>query len=560
MQDRNASKSWKTPPEPVPEREIVQEYSADVIVVGLGNAGTPALRAAAEVGASVIGIEKMKQEKFWVFGRDVGHVNSDFLASRGVPKVDPLELFNEWMRRGGNRANPRLVMQFCQKSGEAFNWFAEPFSREQLDSIAVEYWPLGSKFSGEISGQKFWAGTAQFDDKGLFGPGIADSREERLRGQRKKLLFGLDPELLEGVFCLSHAMLANQELAREHGAELHFGLDAQQLVMERERVVGVIAKDDKGQYIRYRANKGVILATGDFGGNREMCRDLLPDIVDLFDEGERFRSMGRNGRGIQIGVWAGGRLEARPLATMGGNFSHPMGVINNFGALWVDENGRRFCNESFGDPVFAGFPAAQFKRGTTTIVFDASIFEDLQYGPPAHGSFFVNDEATERQLRDSMAGARAAGAAGHPVGRGSTLYAADTLEELADYIGFQGAVKQNFLDTVKRYNGFCATGRDQDFGKDAPLLRPLDEPPYYAQPVEAGGIGSFLVTVGGLLTDEYQNVLNQGRGPIPGLYATGNCCGRRFGLQYSTPIAGVSIGIALTLGREVGRIVAELTA
>jgi predicted oxidoreductase len=71
-------------------------------------------------------------------------------------------------------------------------------------------------------------------------------------------------------------------------------------------------------------------------------------------------------------------------------------------------------------------------------------------------------------------------------------------------------------------------------------------------------IGGFLVTVGGLLTDEYQNVLNQHKAPIPGLYASGNCCGRRFSLQYSTPIAGVSIGIALTLGREVGRIVAEL--
>ena len=124
-----------------------------------------------------------------------------------------------------------------------------------------------------------------------------------------------------------------------------------------------------------------------------------------------------------------------------------------------------------------------------------------------------------------MAGARAAGAEGYlgknPEPGGTvTLYASDTFEELADYIGFKGVVKQNFLNTVKRYNGFCATGRDQDFGKDAPLLRPLDEPPYYAQPVEAGGIGSFLVTVGGLLTDEYQNVLNQGRAPIPGLYAT----------------------------------------
>ena len=114
-------------------------------------------------------------------------------------------------------------------------------------------------------------------------------------------------------------------------------------------------------------------------------------------------------------------------------------------------------------------------------------------------------------------------------------------------------------DTVKRYNEFCTAGRDEEFGKNAQLLNALDAPPYYAQPSKSGAmLGSFLVTVGGLLTDEYQNVLNQQRDPIPGLYASGNCCGRRFGLQYSTPIAGVSIGIALTLGREVGKIVAAL--
>jgi fumarate reductase flavoprotein subunit len=337
-------------------------------------------------------------------------------------------------------------------------------------------------------------------------------------------------------------------------------MDAQQLVQEQEggRVTGVIAKDTDGKYVKYNAKKGVILAAGDFGSNREMCYDLLPDIVDLFDEGEDFKMSGRDGSGIQMGVWAGGRLEPRPLPAMGGNSTVPMGVLESHGALWVDESGRRYCNEGFGDPVFAGFPGAPLKREIITVVFDSSVLEDLQATPPAHMSFWVNDKETSGQLIERMAGARAAGPEGFNAGR-SKLYAADTLEELADYIKFKGEVKQNFLDTVKRYNEFCATGRDEDFGKDKHLLNPVDEPPYYAQRLKAGFmIGFFLVTVGGLLTDEYQNILNQKKDPIPGLYATGNCCGRRFGLQYSTPIAGVSIGMAITLGREVGRIAAEL--
>jgi len=113
------------------------------------------------------------------------------------------------------------------------------------------------------------------------------------------------------------------------------------------------------------------------------------------------------------------------------------------------------------------------------------------------------------------------------------------------------------LDTVKRYNEYCKTGRDEEFGKEKQLLNSLDTSPYYAQTSSGSGIGFFLVTVGGLLTDEYQNVLDEKRDPIPGLYATGNCCGRRFGPQYSTPVSGVSIGIAITLGREVGELVAS---
>jgi fumarate reductase flavoprotein subunit len=533
MKKQSTSTDWRTAPAPVPDSAIAGEFTADVIVVGLGHAGTPAVRAAAEAGASVIGIEKMERSKYRVFGHDVGHINSRFLAGRGVPRVDPLELFNEWMRRSGNRANPRLVMQFCKKSGEAFDWYTGTFTSEQMATLIVEYWPSGKHFSGEISGQKFWPGTAQFDFKGKAS--------------------------------LTKAVLANQERAIERGAQLYFGMEAQQLIMKGKRVAGVVAKDSQGQYIKYTAKKGVILAAGDFGGNPEMCRDLLPDMADLMEEGEEVISLGRDGRGIQMGVWAGGRLEARPLAAMNGNSEYLMGVIDSFGVLWVDENGRRYCNEGFGDPIFAGFPGAQEKRGVKTIVFDSNIFENLQYSPPAHTSFFINNAEAEKRLRDHMASAREAGAKGHRIGPSpghppgpSILYAADSLSELADYLGFKGPVKKNFLNNVKRYNEFCAMKRDEDFGKDAQLLHPLVKPPYYGEPKKKSSIGFMLVSCGGLLTDEYQNVLNQKRDPIPGLYATGNCCGRRFGPQYSTPMAGVSIGIAITLGREVGQIAAKL--
>jgi predicted oxidoreductase len=71
-------------------------------------------------------------------------------------------------------------------------------------------------------------------------------------------------------------------------------------------------------------------------------------------------------------------------------------------------------------------------------------------------------------------------------------------------------------------------------------------------------VGFLMVTVCGLVVDEHQQVIAKADDePIPGLYATGNCSGERFPILYTTPVAGVSIGIAITLGRIVGDYVAR---
>jgi len=47
------------------------------------------------------------------------------------------------------------------------------------------------------------------------------------------------------------------------------------------------------------------------------------------------------------------------------------------------------------------------------------------------------------------------------------LMKADTIEELADMLGFTGQDKDNFLAEVERYNGFYDNQVDEDFGKEA---------------------------------------------------------------------------------------------
>ena len=117
--------SWRTAPEAIPEENITDTLEADVVVIGLGQAGLACARAAMEGGASVIVIEKMSEENHAWTGCDFGHINSQWLKDQGIPEVDPVEVLNDWQLRGCNMSNPTLVMKYLKNCGETFDWFME---------------------------------------------------------------------------------------------------------------------------------------------------------------------------------------------------------------------------------------------------------------------------------------------------------------------------------------------------------------------------------------------------------------------------------------------------
>lgn len=132
-----------------------------------------------------------------------------------------------------------------------------------------------------------------------------------------------DPRGWPGGPTLSDVVMANLEKAEALGSQLHFSTTSIQPVMDGRRVAGIIAQAADGTYRRYLARKGVLLAAGGFSGNREMLEDLVTDIPDLLrDDQELPKFPGWKGLGHQIGVWAGGRLEPRPLPVMGGQLCY----------------------------------------------------------------------------------------------------------------------------------------------------------------------------------------------------------------------------------------------
>lgn len=531
MMEEQANRSWRTEPEPVEESLISRTLDFDVAVVGLGCSGTPAFRAAAEAGAKVIAIEERSEKACGVIGSEIGHINSSFLRSRGVDEVDPLELLNDWQLRTLNRSDPKLVLLFAKNSGECFDWLIEPASSEQRDKIRVKHFPPVAHRPRSVSGMKTWIGTACL--------------------------------LSEFGYSATELMKDNVRVAREHGGTALYDTRALQLERDSERITGLIVRDKTGVYSRIRVARAVILAAGGFSKNAEMVRELCVEMSSLRDGDEEITGAGRDGSGIQMGYWAGGRLAPQPMAYMGGNYFYPNGIIGNAAVMWLDNTGKRYCNEGFGDMVYSGVAGTRLPKGArVTAVFDSAILEHLEYQQTIHCALEPNLPSVRETLEGYMKAAREAKDDGVRIrsfgfpGRGHsgevTLCSGDTPKQLASRLGYAGRDAERFAQELDTYNGYCAAGRDDDFGKDPQLLLPIDRPPYYGFSKQPYLGNEFLCTCDGLWIDETLHVLDKDKRPIRGLFAVGNNGGRLFGIQYSTPIAGVCFGAAITFGRLSG--------
>lgn len=528
---------WMDAPEQIPENRISSKYFADIVIIGAGHAGTAAARAAAEKGTSVIVIEQQTEDKQWILGvGEIGHINSRWQKEHGLPEIDLDEYINDWQLRTGNRSNYRLIRKYARHCGECFDWFIAPLSNEDKAKIRPMLTPPSPNFSYELNGLKSWPGSANM-----------------------------------GVELQNRAVKASQRIAKEHGASFFFGTRAVQLIKTDSMVSGVIAQSADGTYIECRAAKGVILAAGDYSKNADMCRDLLTETDDLVAEGD-FTGHGWDGSGIRMGIWAGGKLEPRSHAAMGGNYSFPgFDLIGSTATLRVNAHGKRYSNEGFGTHILAATPGAKQPDGMLWGIFDSNIFEEVTYQAANHAVFDYTDEKELQKLKTALEKADQARMAGNDAtsiqdkaGAVRPLYSADTLEELAEELFVEKEDRSAFLKSVNRYNELCDEGHDDDFGKAAQLLHPIRKGPFYAcgnlkDCHKPGGQSlKILVTVSGLMIDENQQVLGDDFEPITGLYATGNCSGCRFGFQYTTSLPGQSISMAQTLGRELGKELAEM--
>lgn len=485
--------SFLTAPNPVSETDIKETKDADVVIVGCGIAGMAAARAAAEEGARVIVVEKSEHFNCrGSMGSQIGAVNSTYQQQAGYPAFDGTELVNRYMQDTLQMANQNFLKYWVDHSGEDLEWFLELCPVEILEPGAMVP-------EGGINGNVYLMPKATALPTG------------RYPAWPTAMSINFDPTFPEDAG-FYYPMQSFQEDIESKGGEFLYATWGRQLVKDGDRVSGIVVQNAEGDYFLVNAAKAIVLACGDFGNNQEMLEYYAPQATGLnctYNCMDAHGDICNVGEGHQMALWAGATMEKAPYAPM----SHLSDVAD---LLLVRRDGRRFINEELGAQSLSNVIMRCPGEVAYCITGNAQGPKVLQPGPDA-----VKPDPSE------------------------------TVEEAAAIIGCDAAVLQK---TIERYNELATAGKDEDFGKDASKMVPI-EAPYY---VYEGHPGNMLVIMGGIDCDDDCRALDAGGNPVGGLYVAGNTQGGRFGAEYPMTAPGISHGIALSLGRLAGKNAATL--
>lgn len=316
-------------------------------------------------------------------------------------------------------------------------------------------------------------------------------------------------------------ILPLQEKAKSLGVEFRFETPAVSLINDKGTIKGVVAKN-AGRTVTVNA-KSTILATGGYANNKELVEQYMPNVKGYGSAlGEAL-----NGDGLIMAREVGAEIVAN-----GGGIVAPM----DLGATRYVDAGGIFLNVTPEGKRFANENEYWFKRAAT-------LYHDLGFS----NYFAITDSKLDNENLEKAV-------------ENGTAFKADTIEELAKFIG---AKPEILKATVTRYNGFAATGKDEDFGKPAvgpvgnrednlkelQLLNAVDQAPYYAIAFNTTGVTG---TFGGPKIDMNAQVISTTGDVIPGLYAAGEVAnGELFYEQY--PCSGSSIQMSTRMGIQAGK-------
>ena len=507
----------------IDEASITDTWDTDILIVGAGNGGMAAAAFAAQNGLNFRIIEQnsvVQDTRHWY-----GAIDTSAAKAAGAEPCDRAKLLSEISRYASGKCDQRVVRTWINESAAMHDFV-----------------------SGILEGE--YGYTCEFTS-GSEAAWPAENAEHNT-----DYLYPVEEH--NYMASESAAGMQRNQVFQDYIEKLGYSIDFNTALAKLEkddtgRITGVIAQsNDDGHFIRINASKGVLLACGGYPGNPYMMEQLDPLGTSVTTACSY--SPADKGYGIRAAVWAGANLdkEAAPMlfdrgivapgqdagyvesSSAFGGKAFP-GTIKQYNPgtqpfLKVNRHGERFANEScpYNDIVYA---AAHQPGRVYAQIHDDNWYEDVQrfhtIGCSAQTRYGGPDYVLPQMEQAEEAGC---------------FFKADTLEELADKLGFTGTDKETFLATVERYNELYDQQNDEDFGKPAYRLSAIRKAPFYGCWLGA----SLLTTEQGIAINENCQALDTNNEPMPGLYITGDMSGSFFANNYPCLMAGVACGRTMT--------------
>jgi 3-oxosteroid 1-dehydrogenase len=535
----------------------------DVVVVGSGAGGMTAALTAAAAGRRAVVLEKAAcyGGSTALSGGGIWAPNNPTLLRRGVAD-DPADVRRYLQAVVGDRVAPArldtftaaapLALEFLERQSPHLRFFwckgysdyhpefpggrpegrsieALPFDKRQLGPLETQM--LGSGIKPPFG---LWITATDFHDMGqLTRTWVGKKALLRAAGRVSTNLVRR-----RHMATMGQALIGRLRLAlADAGVDVRVSSPVVELLTGDDgRVAGVVVERD-GRRTTIGATQGVVLASGGFDHDPELRAKYLVGVSNDWSMG----APSNTGDGIRLGSDIGAALDLMDDAWWMPALELPKGRLFPLvsersipGSLIVNQNGRRFTNES---APYVNFIHDQLRL-------------EASEGGHVPAWFVMDHRARRRYQFGGLPAGQALPKSWYAIG---TMHQAASIEELAGRIGVPA---DNLAATVRSFNATARSGRDEEFhrGDSAydryygdptlpnPCLNELVRAPFYAAKLVAGDLG----TKGGLVTDEHGRVLREDGSAIEGFYATGNASASAMGNEY--PGAGGTIGPAITFG------------
>ncbi|MDY4661723.1 MAG: FAD-dependent oxidoreductase [Pseudoflavonifractor capillosus] len=444
---------------PIEETPQDEEVTADVVVVGMGLAGVTASMSALDQGATVVAVEKAGA------AGGSSKYSGGFITGVGT----------EQQQAVGYDLDVDGYMDYFNSCTD------QSVKTDETDRDAVR--AMIERSAGDIEFlEEHGIGITGPDGFGgdflvWHYPATRTSAFDGDAGGADHIVAGMDYLDAQENFSIYYNTPATSILTDDSGA-----------------ITGVLCERDDGSTLTVNA-KSVVLSCGGWAASPELMERFCPDFPSEWVLPYTTAAMTDTGDGITMAealgaaVYEDGWWMDLAIGVDPGGYTTYFpdtlnGLINYANYFVVDGEGTRVFNvNALYGPRSIAFADAMERTGKIFSIFTAEGFEN--------GIAFIEENGRVDN---------------------KNIYKADTLEELAEKTGMD---VENFTAQVARYNEMCANGVDEDMGQTT--LIPIGEGPYYAVSVKTITMG----TIGGLKTNDDNQVLSTDGTPIEGLYGAG---------------------------------------